>query len=99
MKLREVLKNRILWKIYLIWFLRRIVPLILLQVLALGLVLQLFSKNVFVSQVLRNAGLVASDNYLAILKYLAKAFLNTHLITQLVIFGGLSVFALLIRDF
>ena len=70
----------------------------LAQLAVFAVALKVFSKNVFVDQVMKNAGLVASDNYIAILKYLVKAFLNTHPFTQVVVLAGLGVVALLIRD-
>ena len=98
MSLSKALKNRLFWRVYIIWFLRRIVPLIILQVLALALAFRVFANNVFVSQVFKNAGLVASVNYLAILKYLVKAFLNTHPIIQIVAILALGFGALILRD-
>lgn len=97
--LKKLLKNRILWQIYIVWFFRRILPLMVVEVAVIALALQLFAHNVFVAQVLENAGLVASANYWNILKYLIKAFLNSKLITQLIVLGSLGLIALLIRAF
>jgi hypothetical protein len=96
---QQLLKNRILWRIYLLWFLRRIVPLIILQVAVFVLALQLFAKNVFVSKIFQNVSVVAGAGYLNVLKYAFAAFLNTRPLTQAVILLILGVVALLLRDF
>ncbi|MDE2000945.1 MAG: hypothetical protein KGI60_00050 [Patescibacteria group bacterium] len=96
--LRQFLKNRILWKVYTMWFLRRIVPLIVLQVAAIALALQIFAKNVFVSMVFRNAAVASEQGYWAFLGYLWYAFLNTRPLVQVTVLVILGVVALLIRD-
>lgn len=98
MSLRESLKNRLFWKIYVIWFLRRILPLVILQILTLALALEIFAKNVFVIKVLRNAAVGSSFNYWQTLKFLFNAFVNTHLITQVAILLVLGFGALILRD-
>ncbi|MBI4991807.1 MAG: hypothetical protein HZB99_01150 [Candidatus Harrisonbacteria bacterium] len=94
----EAVKNRILWKVYVVWFFRRIVPLILLQVLFFALAIQIFAKNVFVSRVLQNIGTVAENGYVPVLKYLAVSFLGTRPLTQVSILIILGVLALILRD-
>ena len=78
---------------------RRIVPLIALQLLFFSVALQLFAKNVFVSNVFKNAAIVSDKGYLELLRYLALSFFNTRPMTQVVILIILGVIALLIRDF
>ena len=95
---KELLKNRILWRIYILWFLRRIVPLIVFQIAAFILVFRIFAKNVFISKVFRNAALAADFGYWSLLQYSFAAFLNAHLITQISIILILGVAALLLRD-
>lgn len=97
--LKNFLKNRILWRVYFVWFMRRIVPLIILQVLFFSVALQIFAKNVFVKNVFRNAAVISGFGYFALLKYMALSFLNTRPATQIVILIILGVTALLIRDF
>ena len=96
--LNEKLKNRLLWKIYLIWFFRRIVPLILLQLAIFSIALKTFADNVFISRVFKNAALAADSGYWTFFKYLFFSFFNTGPLTQLVILVGLGVTALIIRD-
>lgn len=98
MPLTDKLKNKIAWKIYVIWFFRRIIPLILLQIFILALALRIFAKNVFVAMVLKNLGQVAEGGYWQVFKYLIASFLNTRPINQVVILVLLGVFALILRD-
>lgn len=96
--LGHFLKNRILWKVYFMWFLRRIVPLIVLQVAVFALAFRIFANNVFVSRVFTNAALVSEKGYWELLKYMLSAFINTHPLTQIVILIILGIISLLIRD-
>ncbi len=97
--LKVFLKNRILWKVYLTWFLRRIIPLIILQLVLFSAALRIFASNVFVSNVFKNAAVVSDRGYFELLKYMALSFLNTKPVTQIVILIILGIMALLIRDF
>lgn len=98
MILTDKLKNKIAWKIYVIWFFRRILPLILLQLFILALALRIFAKNVFVAMVIKNLGQVAEAGYWQVFKYMAASFLNTRPINQIVILVLLGIFALILRD-
>jgi len=96
--LTDFLKNRILWKVYVLWFVRRIVPLMLLQVAVIVVSLKLFGDNVFVSKVLQNIGVVSGDGYWQVFKYLVAVFAKTRLVVQAAIVLALGVMALLLRD-
>lgn len=98
MPLSDKLKNKIAWKIYIIWFFRRILPLVLLQIFILALALRVFAKNVFVAMVLKNLGQVAEAGYWQVFKYMVASFLNTRPITQVVILVLLGISALILRD-
>ena len=98
MSLQDQFKNKLLWRVYLIWFMRRIVPLILLQVAILVLVVNLFAESVFLSKVLQNMGVTADGGYWALMKYLFATFFNTRPLVQIVILVGLGFVALLLRD-
>ena len=90
--------NKILFKVYTIWFLRRIVPLMLLQIAILVVFLKLLASKVFFGKVIENASLAAGANYWAFFKYLAGAFFQTSVVVQLSVFLALGVGALLLRD-
>ena len=95
---KELLKNRILWRVYFLWFWRRIVPLIILQALGFLLFIRIFANNVFVSKVFHNAAAVSDFGYWALFKYSVFAFLNARPLTQIVTLLILGVGALILRD-
>ena len=97
--IKELLKNRILWRVYLIWFLRRILPLMAVQIVMLGVALKIFAGNVFVIKVLKNGYLVANMGYWSFFKFLFYSFLGTRPLTQIALILGLAVTSLIIRDF
>ena len=90
--------NKILWKVYTIWFLRRIVPLMLVQIVFLVAVLKLLANKIFFGKVLENAALAADSNYWEFFKYLLNAFFQTHIAIQLFILIVFGVGALALRD-
>ena len=96
--IKELLKNRILWRVYLVWFFRRILPLIAVQIVILTAALKIFSGNVFVIKVLKNGYLVANTGYWSFFKFLFYSFLGTRPLTQIVVVLGLAVTSLIIRD-
>lgn len=98
MTTNTMLKSKILFRVYVIWFLRRIVPLVAIQIIGLVVALKLFANNVFVSKVFQNAELVAGENLWNILKYLVLAFLQTRFIIQILVLLGLGIGALILRD-
>lgn len=98
MTISPILKNKILLRVYVIWFLRRIVPLVAIQIIALVIALKLFASNVFISKVFQNAELVAGENLWNIFKYLVLAFLQTRFIIQIIVLLGLGIGALILRD-
>src|SRR3989344_6344866 len=90
--------NKILFKIYGIWFLRRIVPLMLAQIVFLVVVLKLLAGKIFLSKILENAALASGSSYWEFFKYLSQAFFQTHFAIQIFILIVLGVGALLLRD-
>lgn len=90
--------NKILWKIYIIWFLRRIVPLMLVQIAALVIILKILANRVFFGRVIENAALASGSSYWEFFKYLVNAFFQTNIFVQIIILFVLGVGALLIRD-
>jgi hypothetical protein len=90
--------NKILWKIYIIWFLRRIVPLMLVQIAALVIVLKVLADRIFFGKIIENAALASGSSYWEFFKYLVNAFLQTNIFVQIIILFVLGVGALLMRD-
>ena len=95
----NILKSRILWKVYLNWFFKRILPLVVLEVLFLGTAAYLLAKYIFVGQIVNNTLLVIANNPLSAIYFLAWAFIKTHLLNKLIIIFLLSLGALFLRDF
>lgn len=91
-------KTQILWKVYLVWFFRRILPLVALEVLVLGAAVYFLARFIFVEKVISNTLAAAANNPLVIFTYLFYAFLGTTLINKVLIIALLSIGALLLRD-
>jgi len=94
----QFLKNKVLWRVYLMWFFRRIVPLMAIQIILLVVALRVFAAKVFVGKVLENAAIAADANLWEFFTYLLNAFLQTHIIVQVAVLVGLGLGALVIRD-
>ncbi len=92
------MSNKLLWKIYTIWFLRRIVPLMLVEIVFAVVVLKLLASTVFFGKVMENAALASNSSYWEFFKYILNTFFQTHVAVQLFILLILGVGALLLRD-
>ena len=93
-----IFKTKILWRVYVIWFFRRVLPLVLAQIFVISLALKIFAKKVFLEKVLENAAVAADSNYWEFLKYLAYAFFSAHILIQIIIILILALGTLLLRD-
>ncbi|MDP3729326.1 MAG: hypothetical protein Q8R26_01030 [bacterium] len=95
----QLLKNRVLWKIYFVWFVRRIIPLIIIQVGVVVVAIKLFGQKVFVSRIMAQSVVRVSEvGYWDVFTYLVGAFFKTHAVVQIIIILILGVGALIIRD-
>lgn len=90
--------KKLLFKIYSIWFLRRIMPLMLAQVAFLVVILKLLANRIFFGKVIENAALASGSSYWEFFKYLTEAFFKTNIIIQVAVFVALGIGALLLRD-
>ena len=98
MNIQNTVKNKILFRVYFVWFIKRIIPIIILQIALLAGALKIFAGNVWVKSVLDNASIQSGSGYPEFLKYLVYAFLNTKPMVQIVVIIGLGVGALIFRD-
>ncbi|HEY4499816.1 MAG TPA: hypothetical protein VJH70_01640 [Candidatus Paceibacterota bacterium] len=98
MKPMELLKNRILWKVYAVWFFAKILPILLFELIVIVGALYIFGKFVFVERVVGNTLLIASEHPLALFNFLVFAFMKTSWIIKGVTLIGLSIGALILRD-
>lgn len=93
------LKSKILWKVYLVWFLKRILPLVVLEVLVIVGALYALAQFVFIEQVVSNAFINSASNPWRLVKFVFYAFLSTHWFTKIAVVIFLGLGALLLRDF
>jgi len=89
--------KHILFRVYVVWFFRRIVPLMALEVVAAAAFLKLFARAVFVERVLENAA-TGRVSLWGIVAYFFKAYLRTELVVQAAILLVLGLGALVLRD-
>lgn len=91
-------KNKILWKVYVAWFFKRILPLIIFQIIVVAIALKILANKVFVGQVLQNATIGTNADFWGFFRYLISAFFNTSPVVQIAAFIGLGIGALILRD-
>ncbi|MDP3999681.1 MAG: hypothetical protein Q8P76_03785 [bacterium] len=94
----NIFKNKIIWRVYIAWFFKRILPLLALEAAVAVAVLYFVGKFIFVQQVVSNAFLNAASNPLLFTQFLFYAFLKTHWFTQLAIIAVFGLGALSLRD-
>lgn len=92
------LRNRIMKRIFGIWFLRHTMPLVILELIGLFVALSFFARLVFVEKVVSNALTAAVGNPFKLFTYLVSAFLGSEFTTQAVIVILLAVVILVLRD-
>ena len=92
------LRNRIMKRIFGIWFLRHTMPLVILELIGLFVALSFFTRLVFVEKVVSNALTAAVGNPFKLFTYLVSAFLGSEFTTQAVIVILLAVVILVLRD-
>ena len=93
-----ILRSKILWKVYLAWFLKKILPLLVLEILILGVAIFFFARYVFIAKVVDNALLNAVHNPLQIFSFMFFAFLATSWLKKIVVVVFLGLGVLLLGD-
>src|SRR3989338_1822137 len=91
------MNSRILLRVYIVWFIRRILPLMALEVVGAAVFLKVFANAVFVERTFQNARL-GETNLWGIMRYLLAAYLNTEFVIQLAILLVMGLLALVVRD-
>lgn len=95
---RANLKFRIMKRIFGLWFLRSMVPLLIVEIVGIMLGIYLFAKLIFVNAVISNTLNAALGNPFKMIAYLWEAFLGTRgEVKALLITMGLTGL-LLLRD-
>jgi len=92
------IKNKIAWKVYLVWLFKRIIPLFILEIIFLIMVFYFLGKLVFVRQVFENAFLSSMQNPIVVASYMFKAFLGTSAVKKIIVLGLLGLGVLFMRD-
>ena len=88
------LKRNIMLRIYGIWLIRRVAPVLFFEVLFMVLAAHLFGTSVFVARVLENAGNVLKGGIYNILKFAFLAVVNARLEVKFEILVALIMGAL-----
>ena len=100
--INNLLRKRIMKRVYFIWFAKKIFPYLLIELTLFVSFLYLISHYVFVSQVLRYAGQILANNSVNPVVWSAFAwntFIGTELIVQLSILGVLATVAFFFKSF
>ena len=68
------IKNRVMLRVFGIWLVRRVAPLLVFAFLFLALAIHLFAQSVFVAKVFDNAAYAVRNNPVSLITYPAQAF-------------------------
>ena len=94
----DIVKNRIAWKVYLVWLFKRIIPLFILELVLVVLALWILGRLVFVQQVFTNAFLASAQNPLTLAMYMFRAFWATSVLKKAIVLIFLGFGVLIMRD-
>lgn len=84
-------------RIYRIWLFRKLVPVLIAEVLIFGVFLYGFTRLVFITRVIENMLNVFSQNPSEIFPFTVAAFSHAPMATKFVVIGVILLAALLIR--
>lgn len=91
------LRGHILNQVYRIWLVRKLAPVLVAELAIVALVLYELGKTVFVQRVFENALKVFFVDPTQIFHFLATAFVHTHPLTKVLVFGLLVLVAFVLR--
>lgn len=92
------LKTKVMKRVYGFWFLRSMIPLLVIEFLGIICALYFFARFVFIGQVVNSALIVSLGNPYRFAMYFLSAFLNARHIVQALIILLLAVLAFILRD-
>lgn len=97
-KMGTKIQNRVMKRVYFIWFFRRILPYVALEVLIFGVFLYFVGEHAFVRVIVDNSiqKMLFSPN--SLLPYVFDAALNTKLVVQVSLLGALAAMLLAFRN-
>lgn len=90
-------KGQVLNKVYRVWLLRKLLPVLVLEVVILAAVLYVLGRTVFIQRVFENALNVLFINPSQIAGFVVDAFARAPLLTQILSIGLAILLAFLIR--
>lgn len=102
MKHKNQLQDRIMRRVYLIWFGRTIIPYIIIEGFIFSVFIYLIGQNVFVAKVMQYASLVLanqSEYPITLTSFAIDIFLRTKIIVQISVLGSVAMFALIFKNF
>ncbi|MDO8600604.1 MAG: hypothetical protein Q7R73_03230 [bacterium] len=91
------IKSRVMKNVYTIWFVRKIAPILILEVLLFGMLALGIASAVSVSKIASNAFYGIGDMK-SLVGFFSSAFTNTTLMVQVLAFSILAASFLLLRD-
>ena len=91
------IKGQILRQVYRVWLFRKLLPVVILEVMVLAVILYQLGQAVFMQRILENALGVLFSNPGQIFSFVISAFVGAPLATKLLGFAVLAFIALLIR--
>ncbi|OGZ54071.1 MAG: hypothetical protein A3H64_00480 [Candidatus Ryanbacteria bacterium RIFCSPLOWO2_02_FULL_45_11c] len=93
------IKKIVMRRVRVIWFMRRVLPLLVLETLAVMLIARQLAESIFFNQVLQNAIVhTFTRSPVMMADFFFRAFMNTDTIVQLLVAGSLLVGVLFAWD-
>ncbi len=94
---RPRFRGQILARIYRVWLLRKLAPVLAIEVALVSLVLYKLGQTVFIQQVIQNALGVLFTNPAGIFRFIAAAFTNAAFATKVLAVAFVVIVAFFIR--
>src|SRR3989338_2926600 len=93
------IKKIVMRRVRVIWFMRRVLPLLVLETVVVAIIARQLAESIFFNQVLQNAIIhTFARSPVMMADFFFRAFLNTDTIVQLLVAGSLLVCMLFSRD-
>ena len=92
-------KKKLMFKIYRVWFVRRVMPVVVFEVLSVVLGMHLFSRSVYVVRVLEGAAAATSQSPFRLFGYLWYALIHSRSEVKIeiaiaAVFAGLFIWSI-----
>ncbi len=92
-------RKKLMFKIYRVWFMRRVLPVVVFEVFSVILGAHLFSRSVYVVRVLQNTAAAVGGGKRHLISFLWSAFLSTRFEVKMemaiaAVFAGLFLWSI-----